>query len=108
MDLGLTQEQVAKIIGVTEATVYNWETYRRSFPAVEHMSKIIEFLEYNPLPEATTPQEQLKRYRLTVGLSQEKMAKQLGVDETTIANWERGNGKPTKTLLEVVNRIADY
>ena len=45
LDLGLTQKQVAKNIGVDEATVHNWET-NHTVPVVRLIPRIIEFLGY--------------------------------------------------------------
>ena len=87
LDLGLLQREAAKRIGVTESTVYNWEKVME--PEVRFLPKIIEFLGYNPLPEARTLGEQIVRCRKMLGLSRKKMAKHLGVDEGTLAGWER-------------------
>jgi len=42
MDLGLFQRQVAERIGVSEASVYEWE--RGTVPELVHIPKIIAFL----------------------------------------------------------------
>ena len=44
LDLGLTQIEVAEIIGVKESTVWNWE--HGTEPELRHIPKIIEFLGY--------------------------------------------------------------
>lgn len=41
LDRGLFQIEVARIIGVTESTVWNWE--HGTEPELRHMPKIIEF-----------------------------------------------------------------
>lgn len=53
LDLGLTQIEVAEIIGVKESTVWNWE--HGTEPELRHIPKIIEFLGYVPFecPEDT-------------------------------------------------------
>lgn len=43
MDLGLFQREVASRIGVSEATIYNWEGNKTS-PQIRHIPKIIQFL----------------------------------------------------------------
>jgi DNA-binding XRE family transcriptional regulator len=43
LDLKLQQKEVADIIGVEEATIYNWEN-NRSSPAIRYLPKIREFL----------------------------------------------------------------
>ncbi|MHB9037748.1 MAG: helix-turn-helix domain-containing protein [Armatimonadota bacterium] len=47
LDLGLLQKDVAKILGVTEASVFYWETHRAS-PRGRYIPRIIEFLGYLP------------------------------------------------------------
>jgi DNA-binding XRE family transcriptional regulator len=42
LDLGLTQKQVAGIIGVTESSIYNWE--RAMNPAVRCAAAILRFV----------------------------------------------------------------
>jgi DNA-binding transcriptional regulator YiaG len=69
------------------------------------MPAIIGFLGYNPLPEAKTLAEQLVRNRTTLGLSQPVAARDLGVDPSTFAKWERGEREPTGRFLDSVTRL---
>jgi transcriptional regulator with XRE-family HTH domain len=46
LDLNLTQKKLAEIIGVTEASIWNWEHGTK--PELRYMPKIIEFLGYVP------------------------------------------------------------
>ncbi len=55
-----------------------------------NMPAIIPCLGYNPLPEARSMAEQLVRHRTTLGLSQKEAAREIGVDQGTLARWERG------------------
>jgi transcriptional regulator with XRE-family HTH domain len=96
LELGVYQKDVAKQIGVTLFSIMNWET-GLSRPMTRHLPAIFKFLGYNPMPDApSTVPALLKAQRLELGLSQEQAAKQLCVDETTWARWERGKriGKP--------------
>jgi putative transcriptional regulator len=52
-----------------------------------------------PAPEPTEPEEDLspdaiRQIRTKAGLSQAKMAEQIGVSLNTISNWETGRSKP--------------
>lgn len=47
---------------------------------------------------------QLKEFRKKLGLSQDDMAKKLGVHNTTYGNWELGKTEPT---IETLIKIAD-
>jgi transcriptional regulator with XRE-family HTH domain len=98
LTLKLTQEQVGEKLGVTEASIYNWES-DDSKPSVPYMPAVIEFLGYNPLPAATTLAGRLVWHRTSLGLSQSVAAKRIGVDPGTLARWESGEKKPTGVYL---------
>ena len=69
LDLNLTQNDVAKQIGVKEESVYNWEN-NRSKPKIYLIPNIIEFLGYVPfeLPKESI-RDKIKSYRKEQGLS---------------------------------------
>jgi DNA-binding XRE family transcriptional regulator len=71
------------------------------------MPAVIQFLGYNPLPEATTLGERLVRQRISLGLSQKEAAAEIGVDPATLARWERGDREPTGTHADAVRRFLD-
>lgn len=98
MELGLFQKQVAEQIGVSEATIYNWES-NESQPPNRYMPRIIKFLRYNPLPVPKTFPERLILTRQLLGLTQRAMAKRLGADPVTLGFWERGERRPSRNLL---------
>jgi len=41
-------------------------------------------------------------YRKSRGISKKEMANKLGVDPSSLANWERGERKPMKNSLEIL------
>lgn len=43
----------------------------------------------------------LKRFRLDVGLSQEQLARDIGVAVSTIRRWEKGQAEPTMTVEQM-------
>jgi transcriptional regulator with XRE-family HTH domain len=47
LDSGLHQRQVARQIGVCEATIYNWEN-NRVLPTSRLLAQIVQFLGYRP------------------------------------------------------------
>jgi transcriptional regulator with XRE-family HTH domain len=86
-----------------------WETNRVS-PALRFLPKIIAFLGYDPCVDRQ-PQslaEQLKAQRKKLGLSQKKLAGLLGIDQSTLASWERVEHRPTKTSLHLVNEFLSW
>lgn len=103
MDLGLLQSQVAEQIGVCAATVTNWEGHA-SQPPIQYIPAIIRFLDYDPfaLPTALFP-ECLTAARRAHGMTQKQLASTLGVDPTTIRDWERGLHAPSRKKRELVD-----
>jgi transcriptional regulator with XRE-family HTH domain len=100
LDLKLLQKEVAKRLEVDTTTITNWELNRTS-PSLPFLPRIIEFLGYVPLsilPEK--PGEKIAFYRKMAGLNQEELARQLGIDPTTLWRWEKGKSQPSKKLLE--------
>jgi transcriptional regulator with XRE-family HTH domain len=94
------QQEVGRIIGADESTVYNWEK-GYTVPALWFYPKIIDFLGYIPFEvKPKTLGERLIFYRKVQGISRKKLAKQLGVDPATLARWENEKGQPLKRLLE--------
>jgi transcriptional regulator with XRE-family HTH domain len=101
-ELGLYQAQVAEVIGVDECTVTNWEKNRMN-PTLRTLPRIIGFLGCCPrVLDGTTFGEKIKAYREIRGVSQKQMAKLLDIDPSTLARWERGEGKPPVHLLALV------
>lgn len=102
MDLDMSQAQAAKGIGVSEDCLCYWENGRNS-PQIHQYPAIIAFLGYYPFDhEMKTFSGKIRRYKYEAGLSNEKLAKLLKVDEGTIAGWERGDRLPMKRRLNYV------
>ena len=104
LDLRLLQRQVAEHIGVHEITITGWEC-NATVPEIRYMTAIIQFLGYDPLPSAAAFPELLGRTSGMLGLSQRKMAEKLGVDPTTIEDWEAGQHRPTRENLDVIAKV---
>ncbi|MDI6889485.1 MAG: helix-turn-helix transcriptional regulator [Thermodesulfovibrionales bacterium] len=78
LDLGLLQIEVARMIGVTESTVWNWEHGRE--PELKYIPKIIEFLSYVPFEYPEDPIGRLRYFKLVNGLSYERLNELMGKD----------------------------
>jgi len=100
----MLQREVAEQIGVEKTSVFNWEG-NRTIPELRYLPAIISFLGYNPLPAAEGWGERLVRRRTTLGLTQKEVARQLNVDQGTLARWERGEREPAGTFLGQVKRF---
>lgn len=85
MDLGIFQKDVAALLGVTEGTICYWEN-KRNAPALRLIPRIIEFLQYAPWAPCQSVLERLKMQRQNLGLSRKRLAKILGVDESSLVN----------------------
>jgi DNA-binding XRE family transcriptional regulator len=105
MDSKLLQKDVAKILGVSEDCITNWEK-NRSIPQIQFMPSIIEFLAYLPYSfDLTTLSGKLKAYRHVKGISQKKLGTMLNVDGATICSWEKGESQPYKRTLDQINTL---
>ncbi|MFQ5456897.1 MAG: helix-turn-helix domain-containing protein [Myxococcota bacterium] len=104
LELGLLQKQVACRLGVDAMTVVNWEL-NRTAPSLRFGPRIIHFLGYAPYDPSSSPSERLRTAREAVGLSQKRLAQALGVDEDTVAQWERGRKSPGIELAKKITRL---
>ncbi len=97
LSMKLLQKDVAERIGVKKTSIHIWEG-NHATPQVRYMPAIIEFLGYNPLVPATNWAQRLVRHRTTLGLTQGESARRIGVDQSTLGRWERGEREPTGSL----------
>jgi transcriptional regulator with XRE-family HTH domain len=102
IDLKLLQKEVAQKLGVDEASVHNWERGHTT-PSLSFMPRIIKFLGYVPfeIPSGSLG-EKIRAYRRIIGLSRKALARELKIDPGTLARWERGKGRPSKELLQII------
>lgn len=110
LDLGLLQREVALRIGVDKTTVFNWEAGTAT-PNLRAIPGVIRFLGYDPTETGSTLGEQLRAARRRHGLSHQDVARRLGVDPSTILDWERARHRPTRlyqpkirAFLEIVDQ----
>jgi DNA-binding transcriptional regulator YiaG len=92
---------VAEELGVDTASICNWES-NEAQPMVHCLPRIIAFLGHNPLPEGGDLIGKFKRLRSSLGLTQEQLAQKLGIDESTVAGWERGENLPVGSYRKLV------
>ena len=101
LDLGLLQKQVAVQIGTDNTTITNWELGHTS-PGFRYFPAIRRFLGYLPISGTGTRADELKVHRFHRGWSQKEAARDLGVDPSTLAKWERGERVPVGQFGELV------
>jgi len=109
LDLDLQKKQLARQLGVDETTIHNWED-RGIAPAIRFMPRILDFLGYDPT-YASAPEslaETIKAHRTKLGLSQKRMAVSVGIDQSTLAGWERGDHRPTSGSLKLIEGFLKW
>jgi DNA-binding XRE family transcriptional regulator len=107
MDLGLYQADVGRLLNVSDECIWLWEKERNQ-PRLHQYPAIIAFLGYYPFDhETVTFGGKIKRYKNAHGLSNEKLATVLEVDETTVANWERNKRVPLARSLDIVLSVIN-
>ena len=80
----LTKRQLSFNLNVSDVTIYLWER-NKARPSLTQIPRIIEFLGQYPFKKkAENLGEKLREYRRIHGLTQQKLAERLGVDETTV------------------------
>jgi len=75
-------------------------------PSLAQIPKILEFLGQDPFEkEAENLGDKIREYRRVHGLTQKKLAERLGVDETTVAAWERDEHVPIKRFRDKLSHF---
>jgi DNA-binding transcriptional regulator YiaG len=104
--LGLRQKEVAKLLGVDTFTVLNWERGKTA-PKIRHLPQIVSFLGYDPAPPpaARTFGDELFAARRKLGVSRKKLARLMGVDDSTVRRWEEAKSMPRGPQLSALCRF---
>ncbi len=122
LKLQLTQEDFARLIGVTFSTVNRWENGKSAPNRIAiRMLKLAEAekLKYEPaglfilpdgtappLPEILTLHSAIKWLRERYGMTQEIFANAIGVTFSTVNRWETGNSAPNNVAKRLLRDIA--
>lgn len=70
------------------------------------MAGIVAFLGLSLFQTGTTIAERLVNFRKARGNTQKALAAQIGVDQSTLAKWERGERLPTGEFLRRVEKVC--
>jgi transcriptional regulator with XRE-family HTH domain len=103
---GLLQKEVAALFGVNVNTVVGWEIGRRE-PKVSYLPAIISFLGYDPTEEGQSLGERLQKKRRRQGLTQVKLARQLGILQAVVSILETGGEVTNARVLAAVRAFLD-
>jgi transcriptional regulator with XRE-family HTH domain len=108
LDLKLTKHQLSVKFHVDDTTIYLWE-HNRVQPSLAQIPKIIEFLGRDPFEkEAENLGDKIRDYRRVHGLTQRKLAAQLGIDNTTVGYLERAEHRPTRKMVEKIKSTLPF
>lgn len=121
VEKNVTQEEVAKIMGVTRPAYVRWETAsnkpKNKIPELaQYFGVTTDYLLYgNNSVEMTTDNKRiglrLKSLRKERNLRGEDVAKVIGVKPTTYVRWETGTNSPNRKLVALAkffNVSTDY
>jgi len=104
LGLGLNKKDTGRRLGVTAATITNWEKCETK-PVVEHFPAILEFLGYSPFPEPQNVAEALAAKRRACGWTIRRAAAGIGVDPTSWGDWEHGKVILFRSHRKLVARL---
>jgi transcriptional regulator with XRE-family HTH domain len=103
LDLGLLQIEVARQIGVTESTVWNWE--HGTEPELKHMPAILAFLEYVPWEEPEEAVGRLAHFKKVNGLSFKRLGVLIGRAPEQLEDWLSGRHIPCKRNIRQIQKF---
>ena len=98
MDLGLLQREVAKIIGVTESSIWNWE--HGTEPELQYNPSIIKFLGYIPFECPNDTVGRLAWYKRANGMNLDCLGDAMGRDPEQLSDWLSGRHIPFRKNRE--------
>ncbi len=85
-------------------TLRNWEKGRTE-PEVRFLPALIAFVDHNPLPRPRTCGQAIRRRRLSLGLSQKRLAALAGVDEASVSRLEAETKGMARRVRQAVRAI---
>ncbi len=103
MDRGLTQHEVAKIMGVNRNFVYEIELNKRTY-TIYALHKSYCFLGYIPTTlniHENTLAGKMFVHRIVNGYSFEVVAKEIGIDKSTLGRFECGKNLDSISTLKI-------
>lgn len=103
LDSGFTRLQVAGQIGVTTATVRNWEC-NRTRVEVRFYPRILGHIGSAPIKGNTTTGALVREERRRRGLSQQQLARLTGVDQATIRRLEADTPRMSRRTVAKIIR----
>lgn len=115
----MTQEKLAKILGVKRANIAKWETIN-AVPNIDILTKLADYFDvdidyllgYVSGNGLTTFSDRLKALRKEANLTQQELADKVGTNRVNITKWETGRTEPSLDnvvkLANILNISTDY
>lgn len=88
LESNLMKKEAAALLLVNEWTYLNWEKDQKT-PMITLFGRVIEWLGYDPYPVPTTAGEEIISKRRRAGISRKRLAKEMGIDESTLEKIEK-------------------
>ena len=104
MDRGLTQRTLAIQLGCCYQSVARWER-DLSEPVAAHWPAIERLLGTGLVPERSGLAGRVRAARLRLGLTQEELARRVGVDPRTVRSVELGIHPPSRLTLRKMRAV---
>jgi len=104
MDLGLTQQTLARKLGCTYESVAGWEK-GASVPLSRRWPAIQRLLGEGLVPNLDGLPGRVRTARLLLGLTQDELARLAGLDVRTLRNTERGSHAPSPATASRLRRL---
>ena len=101
--LGISQQKLAKDLGISRTLISFWENGKHS-PSKKRTNQLNSYFKNSKKPKLTNINPFLK-HRTELGISQNKLAKDLGVSRTLVSFWENDMVHPGKKRL---SQLSSY
>jgi DNA-binding transcriptional regulator YiaG len=103
---GVTVSTIAAAAGVSPQRLYQWLKAEGVKPN-RRPSQRRRKESYTPRAEVEWTAEEIKALRFHMGLTQQRMARELGVRQQTISEWETGMYRPRRSMSKYLTIIAE-
>lgn len=98
------QKEVAKRLRIDDASYMHWERGTRT-PSITMLPRLIQFLGYDPFPESMTAGDEIVAKRRRHGISRKSLAKEIGIDESTLEKIEKSRMVLKPYVIRLMARL---